>query len=183
MPVTAGRPSMAEWRNENVPPSTEYELRRNVATATGTVREEDSARILIRSNDDPAGEYYEPIGEDERGRFEQRCRELGVGVMDATKENIAYGPGVGRYPPQIRIPKTAGYLAHAHELDHAEMDAKNDSLGIAYYLEHPEARVEIEEHAYGLEIERAESDGYTDLAMRLRKLLDEEVSRIERESQ
>ena len=39
----------------------------------------------------------------------------------------------------------------------------------------------MEEHAYGLEIDRAESDGCTDLAMRLRKLLDEEVSRIERE--
>ena len=33
------------------------------------------------------------------------------------------------------------------------------------------------------EIEKAESDGYTDLAMRLRELLDEEVSRIEREGQ
>ena len=50
-----------------------------------------------------------------------------------------------------------------------------------FTLEHPEARVEMEEHAYGLEIDRAESDGCTDLAMRLRKLLDEEVSRIERE--
>jgi hypothetical protein len=72
---------------------------------------------------------------------------------------------------------------NVHELDHAEMDAKNGSPGITYYLDHPETRAEMEEHAYGLEIEKAESDGYTDLAMRLRELLDEEVSRIEREGQ
>lgn len=195
----AGFPEMTHyWRNgvrvsRGVDPSVEgydpdaylrlYELQRDLGEARGTRRKEASERILIMSNGDPAGEYYGPIGEDERKRFEQRCRELGVEVMDATEENIAYGPGVGQYPPQIRIPKTASYLAHVRELDHAEMDAKNGSPGIAYYLDHPEARAEMEEHAYGLEIERAESDGYTDLAMRLRELLDEEVSRIERESQ
>lgn len=54
--------------------------------------------------------------------------------------------------------------------------------GFAYYLEHPEARIKMERHAYGLEIEKAKADGYTDLAERLQKLLDKEVTRIEREN-
>ena len=83
----------------------------------------------------------------------------------------------------IRIPNDASYLAHCHKLDHAELDAKNGLPGIAYYLDHPEARIEMERHAYGLEIEKAKADVYTDLAERLQKLLDKEVTRIERENQ
>lgn len=149
----------------------------------GPGKRDRSIDVHLSSEGDPAKEYYGSIDDEERRRFEQRCRELGVDVMESSEENIVYGPGVGQCPPQIRIPKSASYLAHCHELDHAELDAKNGSPGIAYYIDHPEARIEMERHAYGLEIEKAKADGYTDLAERLQKLLDKEVSRIERESQ
>ncbi|MDY2626104.1 MAG: hypothetical protein SOV74_07310 [Coriobacteriales bacterium] len=136
----------------------------------------------LRSNGDPAKEYYGPITDEQRNNFESECRRLGVEIMDVGSEeleDIAYGPRVGDYPPQIRIPRDASYLAHMHELDHAKADAENGQLTMIYYLLHPEVRIDMEKRAYGIEIERARADGYSELAERLEGNLAKEIENIE----
>ena len=133
----------------------------------------------LRSNGDPAVEYYGRITESEREEFEDRCAKLGVEVMDSSEENIGFQPGMGDYPPQIRIPRQASYLAYRHELDHAEYDAENGRKEMTFYMSHPKVWMDMERRAYGIEITQAERDGYTELADRLRANLDKEVRYIE----
>jgi hypothetical protein len=193
--VVAGFPEMTYyWRNgvrvsRGIDPSVEgydpdaylrlYELQRDVGEARGTRRKEASERTLIRSNGDPAAEYYGPISETDQEAFEDRCAELGVEIMDSTEENIGFQPGLGEHPPQIRIPRAASHLAYLHELDHAEYDAENGGRGMVFYVAHPEVWEAMERRVYGTEIEQAERDGYTEPADRLRKNLAKEVRYIE----
>lgn len=84
--VVAGFPEMTYyWRNgvrvsRGIDPFVEgydpdaylrlYELQRDVGEARGTRRKEASERTLIRSNGDPAAEYYGPISEtDQEGHL------------------------------------------------------------------------------------------------------------------
>lgn len=146
-------------------------------------RGRETSRIAgegLRSDGDPAVEYYGPISETERKAFEDRCAELGVEVLDSTEENIGFQPGLGEHPPQIRIPRAASHLAYLHELDHAEYDAENGGKEMIFYVAHAEVWEDMERRAYGIEIKQAEQDGYTKLADRLRNNLAKEVRYIEK---
>ena len=135
--------------------------------------------LQLSSKGDPAKEYYGPITDVERADFDARCGALGVKVVESSGESIEFQPKVGDYPPQIRIPKDASLLAHRHELDHAEYDHENGNRGMAFYMMSPDIWAKMEQCAYGIEIAQAESDGYTELADRLRANLQEEVGYIE----
>ena len=168
---------------EGYDPDLYYDMWKHPEKYAGLHPESETTKVL-RSSGDPAKDYYGPITDEQRKGFEAECKMLGVEIADASAadpEEIAFGPRVGDYPPQIRIPRDASHLAHLHELDHAKADAENGQPTMVYYLLHPEVRIDMEKRAYGVEIEMARSDGYNELAERLEGNLAREIERIESE--
>ena len=106
----------------------------------------------------------------------QILEEWGVEI---NKSN-ALGYGVARRGTRgvMSITDNASYGAWVHEFQHVK-DAKENGWDAAEVLyDNPEERIRRERKAYQLEIDLANSLGYTKVAKELERLLDEEIKNI-----
>lgn len=130
---------------------------------------------------DPAADVY-GAAEDENpsklAEIKTWLEKNGVAVRmsDPGNERIGFDPGLKRGDDGCLLATPGMSLsAWMHEADHAKYDIENGRPGILSYMVDTDLRIKMERRAYGLEIEKAERDGYNELADKLRKPLDEEI--------
>lgn len=163
----------------------------------GDLTEEQKAELkkaltadpLLRTRADPALDYFGPAEEDDPAALaaiKGDLRDAGVEliVSGADREAIGYGPSpAGGSPGSMHVTEGMSLSAWMHEYRHFCQDRELGFPSFSHYLENSALRASMEEEAYGVEIARAESHGYNELAEKLRELLEAERSRLDGERQ
>lgn len=141
-------------------------------------------RPFLTTAADPAADVFGPAEDENPSALAEikswlSANDISVKMNDAENERIGFDPGIRRGEPGSLIATEGMSLsAWMHEADHAKYDIENGRPGLGAYMRDTELRVRMEERAYGIEIEKAEGEGYNDLANKLRVLLDAEVKRL-----
>lgn len=130
------------------------------------------------SRGDPAKEYFgsaEESNPDELRELIAHLESEGVELRRKQREAIAYSPSpIPGLPGQMMYTDGMSWSAWQHENDHYERDKELGFPGLSHYLGDVALWDEMEERAYGIEIDYATRHGYNELADRLRILLDED---------
>lgn len=132
----------------------------------------------FKTKDDPIREKIGGAYESHPKEVEaiiERLKAKGVGI-EYRDNSMAYSPGLRKgQPGKLLIDKKASYSAWLHETTHAEDDEASGWNGM-WLLINPKTAVEMEAHAYDVEIDFAKKLGYNDV---VEKLKDLKQSRIE----
>lgn len=139
-------------------------------------------QTAFNSRSDPAADYYGSAEESNPNELRELLDRLeGEGVEIVRHEQggaIAYGPSLTPGAPgQMHVSDGMSWFAYLHELDHYEFDREQGFPGLSYYLTHQDTWDEMEERAYGVEIDVARENGDDDLADDLRRLYNEDRER------
>ena len=128
---------------------------------------------------DPARDYYGSGNDSHPVEWNAIIDQLKVeGVKVEYRDGtLAYEPG---NPGRIILDPNASYSALSHEFQHFLDNKANGGSTIGYYIENPQARIDMEVKAYDVEIRMAEENGNPDLANQLEILKQNEVNYIKK---
>lgn len=160
-----------QWRNEDV--YDKIELRKTVGLEKKLLKEKFS------SSNDPMIEVLGRAVDSHPEEVEQIIKTLEEWGVEINESNaLGYGVAFRGDHGIMSITKDASYSAWLHEFQHIK-DAKENGWDAAEVLYGDmEERISRERKAYQIEIDLANSIGYTDIAKRLEGLLNAEIRKI-----
>ena len=133
-------------------------------------------RDVMHTYSDPAVEYFGPAElshPEELEKLKTFLKSEGVELRRKDREAIAYSPSISAGKPgQLMFTNEMSWSAWLHESDHYKFDKELGFPGLPFFLGHPDLWDEMEQSAYGLEMDNARRFGYNELADRLSDLLE-----------
>ena len=174
---------------ENAPPM-HPNCRCSTAAWVDTAKSEEEVDgtdniAAFHTYNDPIREYFGSAMDShpkETRRMIKQLKSVGVEVVTSDNPGIMYQPRSGK-PGRIRINKESSFSALLHEATHAFEDYRNGWTG-AHDVWIPEKAKEYERRAYGAEIRFCKlNDVPEEYIIKLKKLMEEELDRIDRGSE